>query len=674
MTNKSPGPQSELDISIPKLDIPTILEKIILGGIIFILALPLLGDYGMWLFPIGRDIIFKLAVEFLFVIYLIFLLVKKQLTTYNLQLTTSPIALSLISFWVIMALATIFSVQQEFSIWGNIYKNQGLMTWTHYVLFFFLLIGFLKEKRYWDLFVHTAIIVGGIIGLITLWQALQNGFDSRPASTLNNPDYLAAYLVLLLPITLAFFLKNKSYILGSALAIQFLALIFTQTRGGYLGIAVAVFIFISLYLAHNKKGSKRKIFLRLATFLIILLTTYYLLLTTGVGQSFQQKLPGFTDKFLDRQTIVRNIGPRLEAWQTGWQGMLKRPLLGYGPENFFVAFDEHYSGSQDRGGSLAEEGSLWESWFDKAHNFIFDIGATTGFLGLFAYILIFGSALYMLSRKLSLIKIGLIASLLGYTAQNLLGFDTLVPGMYLVFFLAFVNFITQKSAQDSPIHPNSNAGFPTSNQIPKSKGQNKKEVKYWGIGYPLVIGVWILGFLALSTLFIFSFKVHLNILRANHQLNLAESLARNVGAEQAFSAFAKGLEYNAPPINPNLRRRYAVIALAYHNIVENYCSPNSSGSDPDEPPLLRGDPDKLNCENLFNGSKNYLARALELQQENAAAQWPRFTRNYIYAAQISHILGDYEASDLYFESALELSPNRTSINTEWARLKNLRKK
>lgn len=148
--------------------------------------------------------------------------------------------------------------------------------------------------------------------------------------------------------------------------------------------------------------------------------------------------------------------------------------------------------------------------------------------------------------------------------------------------------------------------------------------------------------------------------RANYQLNSAETLAQKGAIYDAFGAFEKGLAYHSPPINPNLRRRYAVISLAYYDAVEKLC------------PLSGDSPKGDKCERLFADSKKYLARALVLQQENAATEWPRFTRNYIYAAQISHILGDYENSDIFFKKALELSPHRTSISTEWSRLKKAR--
>jgi len=639
--------QDEVTILFPPVDIPSILEKIIFAGIVFILALPLLGDYGTWLFPLGRDIIFKLAVEFIFLLFVVKNLISPSLLKSDFN-RPSAVTISLFSFWLVMLLASIFSVQQDFSIWGNIYKNQGLMTWTHYVLFFFLLINFFRDKKHWNFLIHTAIFVATLVGLLALWQVFQNGFYSRAASTLNNSNYLAAYLVILLPVAFAFFLKNKTFILGSAMAIQFIALLLTQTRGGYFGIAVAAIVFALLY------TRRKKILIPVA----VVIASCLFVIVAPLGQSFQQKLPDFTDRFLNRQNIISGSGPRLEAWRAGWQGMLARPILGYGPENFFVAFGEHYSGSQDHSGSLAKEGSLWESWFDKAHNFIFDIGATMGFPGLFAYAAIFISAVWMLIRRLRIrnyesriMAIGLISSFAGYLAQNLLGFDTIVPGIYLMFLLGYSHFII-----------NSQHKIRSTNLFRISSAS-------WRIGFRILL---LCVTLAALSLFIFSFKIHLNILRANHQLNLVERLAQRGQIEQTFMVFEKGLEYNSPPVNPNLRRRYAVIALAYYDAVEKRCGANGLGPTSAKASAGKSDPDRLGCAELFADSKKYLIRALELQKQNAATEWPRFTRNYIYAAQISHILGDYENSDLYFEKALELSPGRTSIDVEWDRLQRLR--
>ena len=656
---------SEQELKLPDLNIQSFIEKTILAGIAFVLVLPLLGDYGLWLFPIGRDIIFKLTVEFLLVLALVLWLFKNLKLFENWKLKIgdlkTPIALSLLSFWVIMALATIFSVQSDFSLWGNIYKNQGLITWTHYVIFFFLLVGFLINKAYWRILLNIAVAIASLVSLIALWQVLGSGISFRASATLNNANYLAAYLILLAPLTFSMLIKHPSFFLGIASFLQIFALLATQTRGGYLGLAIAMIVFAVLYLRYIRGLPKTKLLLWVAGPILLLLATYYLLLTTNAGQSFQQKLPDFTDRFSNYQNILSDYAPRLEAWQAGWHGMLEKPMLGYGPENFFVAYDSFYSGSLDNTGSLAKEGSLWESWFDKAHNFIFDIGATMGFLGLFAYLAIFASAIFVLSRKLTIIRIGLIAGFAGYLAQNLLGFDTIVPGIYLMFLLAYSSKLGESTLQQEAFRRPSGHGSAVEAESEAENRTARVSLGRATVSFCVKYFLPAILMFLLFVIFIASIKLHTDMLKANHELNLAEKLVQTGRINAGFAAFEKGLEYNSPPINPNLRRRYAVIALAYYDAVEKNCPDKSTGSDP-------VDLSDEQCEKLFGDSKKYLARALELQKENADAEWPRFTRNYIYAAQISHILGNYEESDAFFEKALELSPTRASIYKEWARL------
>ncbi len=636
--------QNEPELRLPPIDATQILEKIILGGIIFILALPLLGDYGLWLFPIGRDVIFRLAVELLSVSFLLTaLLTKREFPPLKVRGGLGGsywIVFSLLALWAIMFISTLTSVQPEFSLWGNIYKNQGLLTWTHYLLFFFLLTLFLRDKKQWQMLINWSIAIASLVSLVAVWQMLEHDFAFRAAATLNNSNFLAAYLVLITPVTFAVFLLKRSWWLGSAAVLQFFALLFTQTRGGYLGMIIAVSVFAILYFSkENSRRAKRAAGVFLATGILIGLIVF-----TPLGQKIQSKLPNFADRFLSMQSIKGSSAPRLEAWRAGWQGILDKPLLGYGPENFFVAYDTHYNGFLDND-LVPIELSPWEAWFDKAHNFIFDIGATTGLLGLFAYIVMFFLPIWLLAKRLRImnhgsrvISVGLIAALTGYLTQNLLGFDTTVPGIYLMLLLAYSVFLTQQK-EEMPI---------------RAQGASGHFLFFWKW---LKTAIPVIG----SIMFVISLRIHIDILKANHELNLAEGLAHSGQIEQGFAAFEKGLAYDAKPISPNLRRRYAVIALAYYDAVQKKCPPKA---DP-----LQGD---AKCAWLYEDSKKKLARALELQEENSSKEWPRFTRNYIYAAQITHILEKYEESDIFFKKALELSPERKSIQSEWDRLRRKR--
>ncbi len=110
------------------------------------------------------------------------------------------------------------------------------------------------------------------------------------------------------------------------------------------------------------------------------------------------------------------------AWKAGIGGILDHPIFGWGPEHYRNAFDLHAPARLFRGPTA-------ENWFDRAHNIILDIGTTTGFLGLAAYLgfyaAIFACLLGRWRRNGNVSDSLTIAGLLtAYLVQNLFSFDT----------------------------------------------------------------------------------------------------------------------------------------------------------------------------------------------------------------------------------------------------------
>jgi len=125
-----------------------------------------------------------------------------------------------------------------------------------------------------------------------------------------------------------------------------------------------------------------------------------------------------------------------------WKGFLERPLLGWGPENFSIAFTKYFSPSfftEDFGGDI---------WYDKSHNVVFDTLVTTGLLGLISYFGIYAASFYLLWKKFfrekeDFWKAGIFSvALIAYFVQNLTVFDMI--GSYLMFFL-ILSFISSDS-------------------------------------------------------------------------------------------------------------------------------------------------------------------------------------------------------------------------------------
>ena len=379
---------------------------------------------------------------------------------------------------------------------------------------------------------------------------------------------------------------------------------------------------------------------------------------TSAGQALAKKAPSFVQRFLNLENLKADLLPRLEAWQAGLKAIAHRPLLGYGPENFFISHDSFYRGTLDHTGSLSRPGSLWETWFDRAHNFIFDIGATTGLFGLLAYLAVFVSASCLLAQRASrqdgtFLNLGLIAALAGYLAQNLLNFDTTVPFLYLMFLLAFSNFLTSQAVS------------PTRLSGAEAGGAARSKIQTPAKKHSLYLVFFSVFGLAAAVLLFFSpfLATQLRTLSANYYLNRGEAFCRTGQAlghsmffKKCFAFFEKGLTFNSPSINPHLRRRYGFWVINYGRYKIDQ-SLNSLTQNATITPLAF-----------------HLRRGLVLQQENAIREFPYFTRNYIYAAQIAVLLYQKTKKPFYaeianqnFQKAIQLSPQRASIYAEWSR-------
>jgi len=129
---------------------------------------------------------------------------------------------------------------------------------------------------------------------------------------------------------------------------------------------------------------------------------------------------------------------RLLGWEIAYRAFLARPLLGWGPENFSIAFNQFYNPAL-----LAYSQS--ETWFDRPHNILLEMAVNAGILGFIMYLGIFGAATTVAWKNFNARESALVIGGLGaYLGQNLFIFDT--PNSLLLFFLllALVESDTQR--------------------------------------------------------------------------------------------------------------------------------------------------------------------------------------------------------------------------------------
>ena len=143
------------------------------------------------------------------------------------------------------------------------------------------------------------------------------------------------------------------------------------------------------------------------------------------------------DRFTRIGLSDASIRGRLDSTTLGLRGAAARPLTGWGPENFTVAYDRYLT-PEIVGNAAAS--------FDQAHNKLVEELTTKGAIGFLAYMAIWVYGAFVLVRRAraqptheQLFTLVVGAALAGYFAQNLFLFDT--PGT-IVQFILLVAFVT----------------------------------------------------------------------------------------------------------------------------------------------------------------------------------------------------------------------------------------
>ena len=178
------------------------------------------------------------------------------------------------------------------------------------------------------LFVSAGIV--GIIGILQYTGLIQEnwarihwekGLGKRVFSTIGNPNFLAGFLLTVLPITLTISIfSNKKKHLAVAIPVfifSFTCLLFTNSWGGWIGFVIGGIVAILLCIRAHHTVNKTKV-----------ITLVIILLVIASGFFIQKKgqIVGETTGLTARKIL----------WETAFQMVKKKPLLGYGPDNFFV--------------------------------------------------------------------------------------------------------------------------------------------------------------------------------------------------------------------------------------------------------------------------------------------------------------------------------------------------
>lgn len=335
---------------------------------------------------------------------------------------------------LIYLVATLFSVTPSVSLWGSYQRLQGTYTTFSYLVVFASMAANLRRRAQVERLIGAVILASLPVSLYGVLQRFEidpipwGGDTSRRiASNMGNSIFVGAYLVMAFPLTAlriveSFealltdrgrlgpnFARSTGYVFIASL--QLIALYFSGSRGPWLGWAASlVFIWLGLSLIWRARWltiTGVVLALSAGTFLVVLNIPSGPLESLSTRPEF-----GRLGQLLDAESRTAQV--RTLIWQ-GASELVQpheplefpdgdkdtfnflRPLIGYGPESMYVAYNRFYPPEL----TLVERRNASP---DRSHNETWDSLAITGVVGLFVYLALFGSVLYYGLKWLGLIR------------------------------------------------------------------------------------------------------------------------------------------------------------------------------------------------------------------------------------------------------------------------------
>ena len=346
-------------------------------------------------------------------------------------------------------ISTVLSIDFYTSIFGYYSRfNGGLLSTICYLILYWAFVSNLDVKdttrliKIW--FVSAALV--SIYGVAEHFGIDKNiwvqDVQSRIFSTLGQPNWLAAWVVALIPIAWAFALKSKikslNFWMYFALSILlFWVLIYTKSRSGLLGFGVACIIFWGYEFFKNIK----KISNIISPLFIIGFAFAAVCLISGT------ELTPSISQLISHKKIVQVVDTSNTALETGgtdsgiirkivWTGAIQvwlhYPIFGTGTETFAYSYYLYRPIAHN----LTSE---WNFIYNKAHNEFLNIAANNGTLGLISYLVLIGFSIYLIIKNGKIqdpncnLRFGILAGFISLSVSNFFGFSV-VPTQ-LEFFL-----------------------------------------------------------------------------------------------------------------------------------------------------------------------------------------------------------------------------------------------
>jgi O-antigen ligase/tetratricopeptide (TPR) repeat protein len=317
----------------------------------------------------------------------------------------SWIHVPVLGFLVANIIATVFAANIGFALYGAHVRMLGLGTLVDCVVLYFAIVLLVRTRNE-----ATAVIVSGLAGsgAVLVYELVQLlGRDPgvwnvdpsvRPFSTLGQTTTLAEYLTVVATGAAAlgiFVPRLRLPLRAGLLALSALLLggvVVTQTRSALLGAIGGALVLLALMWAGHPNRRARVISVAGAAGAAAVIGL--VLAATPLGARVLSTVEAPDVVAADDGSGARleeSAGVRLALYRIAFDMVRERPFVGYGPDNIGAGVPTYRTAHEPTG--------VQQSVATSAHSWLAQVAATTGVLGLAAYLAIVIIAVAVVARS-----------------------------------------------------------------------------------------------------------------------------------------------------------------------------------------------------------------------------------------------------------------------------------
>ena len=308
--------------------------------------------------------------------------VAKGIIKGELRFKRTPLDLTILAVLIISIISTILSINQGVSLIGS-YGNsaKGLAALVIFILFYYLLINNINSKRikllFWSLVSSfSLVVIFSLLQLLEIFILPVNFTKSAGFNPIGSLTSLSMFIIIVLPILVLATAQikeiNTKLKKFSLIIVKFLVgivtlaglVILTFLNGiTFWSAAIAGIVIVLLFLLSKTVSITNNN-------LIIPVTVFFLLVIFLVLGNFN-----VMDMKFNKEISL----PQEASWDIVKNSVKENPILGSGPSTFYYSFSKY----KDIDFNNSE---LWNIRFANSSNFIFELVADVGVLGVLAVV------------------------------------------------------------------------------------------------------------------------------------------------------------------------------------------------------------------------------------------------------------------------------------------------